>query len=117
MPESDRPLSSLIIAALLILGGIVTFGAGAGYLNDPDVSVVVAMLDVIAGLMLIVGGVCCIVGRPALWKIVFASLVAEIVAGIGMFTIAIVGGIVLIAISTLFIMWIHSTAIRNWFKV
>lgn len=117
MSESERPLSSLMMAALLIIGGLITFGSGAGYTDEPSVHIVVAMLDIIAGLMLVVGGVCCIIGRPALWKIVFASLVAEIIAGIGMMTVTIPGGVILIAISAAFIWWLHSVSIRRWFKV
>ncbi len=117
MPESDRPFQSIVMAVLLILGGLVSLGAGAGYMDDPDVSGFVAALDVIAGLLMIAGGIGCLIGRPLLWKVCLASLIVEAIAGIGMMTVTIFGGILLVLICAVFVWWLHTTAIRRWFGV
>lgn len=117
MPESERTLQSIVLAALLAIGGLISLVAGAGYMDDPDISEYVAALDIVAGVLLIVGGIGCLIGRPLFWKICLAALIVEIVAGVGMLTVTIVGGIVLIAISAVFIWWIHTRSIRKWFGV
>ncbi len=117
MPESDRPFTSIVLAVLLICGGLITLAAGAGYMGDSSVSEFVAALDIIAGLVLTVGGICCFIGKPLMWKVCLGSLIVEAIAGVGMMTVTIVGGIVLILICALFIWWIHTNAIRNWFEV
>ncbi len=116
--ESDRTISSVLMAVLLLLGGIVTLASGMGYLDDPDIHIAVAYFDVVAGILLLIGCVCQIIGeRPILWKICFASLVMSIVAGVGMFTVTIIGGAIIIAISAVMILWMHTTGNRRWFKI
>lgn len=118
MPESNRPFSSILLALLLIVGGLITLAAGAGYMGNESVSEYVASIDIVAGILLFVGGVCSLVGkRPALWKVVFASLAVEIIAGIAMMTVTVVGGILLVVISAVFLWWIHTSQIRKWFAV
>lgn len=117
MPESERPFQSIVLAVLLIIGGLVTLGAGAGYVDNPDVSGFVAALDMVAGVLLIIGGIGCLIGRPLMWKVCLASLIVEAIAGIGMMTVTIFGGILLILISAFFVWWIHTTVIRRWFGV
>lgn len=117
MPESDRPFQSIAMAALLIIGGLITLATGAGYMDNPDISEFVAALDVVGGLLLIVGGFCCLSGRQGLWKVCLAALIVEAIAAVGMMTVTIVGGIVLILICAFFIWWLHTRAIRKWFGV
>lgn len=117
MPESNRPFQSLVLAFLLAVGGLITLAAGAGYMENMDVSEYVASIDIIAGIILFVAGLGCLVGRPVLWKLCFASLIVEIVAGVAMMTVTIAGGILLVIISALFLWWIHTSAIRKWFGV
>lgn len=117
MPESNRPFQSLVLALLLVVGGLITLAAGAGYMGNEDVSEYVASIDIIAGIILFVAGLGCLVGRPVLWKLCFASLIVEIVAGVAMMTVTIAGGVLLVIISALFLWWIHTNAIRKWFGV
>lgn len=117
MTERQRPFQSIVLAVLLVVGGIVTLAAGAGYMDNADVSEYVASLDVVAGLLLVIGGICCLVGRPLTWKVCLASLIVELIAGIGMMTVSIAGGIILVAICLVFVWWIHTDAIRKWFGV
>lgn len=117
MPESGRPFQSIVMAILLIIGGLVTLGAGAGYVDNPDVSGFVAALDMVAGVLLIIGGIGCLVGRPLMWKVCLASLIVEAIAGIGMMTVTIAGGIILILICAFFVWRLHTAVIRRWFGV
>ncbi|MDO5862215.1 MAG: hypothetical protein Q4Q58_05440 [Thermoplasmata archaeon] len=117
MPESDRPFSSILMAVLLIVGGVITLAAGLGYMDSSDVSSIVAALDIVAGAAIIIGGICCLIGRPNLWKIVLGTVCVEAIAGIGMMTVTLVGGIVLILISAWFVWWLHTRSIRGWFGV
>lgn len=117
MPESNRPFQSIVLAVLLIIGGLITLAAGAGYMGNEDVSEYVASLDIVAGALLFIAGIGCFVGRPALWKLCLAALIVEIIAAIGMMTVTIPGGIVLIVICALFLWWIHTATIRKWFTV
>ncbi len=117
MPESKRPFQSIVLAVLLMIGGLITLGSGAGYVDNPDVSGFVAALDMVAGVLLIIGGIGCLIGRPLMWKVCLASLIVEAIAGIGMMTVTIAGGIILILICAFFVWWIHTTVIRRWFGV
>lgn len=117
MPESNRPFQSIVLALLLVIGGIITLAAGAGYMGNEDVSEYVASIDIIAGALLFVAGLGCFIGRPLFWKLCFAALVVEIVAGAAMLTVTVAGGIVLIAICAVSLWWIHTSAIRRWFTV
>lgn len=117
MPESDRPFASILLAVLLIAGGLVTLASGAGYMGDESVSEFVAALDVVAGLVLVVGGLCCFSGRPLMWKICLGAVIVEAIAGVGMMTVTVAGGIVLVALCALLVWWLHTRAIRGWFQV
>ncbi len=117
MPESERPFQSIAMAVLLIIGGLITLATGSGYMDNPDISEFVAALDIVGGLMLVIGGICCLSGRQGLWKVCLAALIVEMVAAVGMMTVTIVGGFFLIAICAFFIWWLHTTTIRRWFGV
>ncbi|MDO5852545.1 MAG: hypothetical protein Q4Q62_00470 [Thermoplasmata archaeon] len=117
MPESDRPFSSILMAVLLLVGGLITLAAGAGYMDNPDVMDFVAALDIIAGAALVIGGICCLIGKPNLWKITLGAVAVEAVAGICMMTVTVIGGIILVLICAVFVWWLHTSAIRRWFGV
>ncbi len=116
--ESDRTILSILMSIVLLLGGLVMLISGMGYMENPDVSQFVAALDVIGGLFQIVGGVCCVFGgRPILWKVTFASVVVEIIAGIGMMTLTLIGGVLLVLLGALMMFWLHTSSLRGFFKV
>lgn len=115
---ADRPLQSLILGVVMLIGGLITLASGAGYMGDSDVNEFVAALDVIAGLLFLVSAICIFIGgRQLFWKIVLASIVVMIIAAVGNMTITVVGGIVLIVICVLLIWWIHTPKIRRWLAV
>lgn len=117
MSESKRPLTSIALGVLVLIGGLVSISAGSTYLGSDDVSGITAWLLIIAGILMAIGGIGCFIGRrPVLWRILFASLCVEAVGGIAMAVDeTVVGGIVLIVICAVFIWVVHWTDIRRWF--
>ncbi len=117
MPTRQRTFSSLLLAFVLLVGGIITFVAGLGYMESEDVSVYIASIDVVAGLALILGMIFCLVGRRPMWRWTLATIVVEAVAGVAMLFVTLAGGIVLIVISALLIWWMFTSAITSWYQV
>lgn len=119
MSESERPFSSIALGAMVVIGALVSLSAGSTYLNDDGVSGITAGLLIIAGILMLMGGIGCFIGkRGMLWKILFASLIVEAIAGIAMAVdVTIVGGIVLVAICLLFTWIVNWSIIRDWFRV
>ncbi len=116
--ESDRTISSVLMSLLLLIGGVITLSSGVSYMGNPDISEIVAALDIVAGILLLVGCVCLIVGhRPILWKVTLSSLIVGAIAGIGMFTVSILSGVLIVVICAAMIFWLHTNAIRPFFRV
>lgn len=119
MSVQERPFTSIVLGAMVILGAIVSLSSGMTYLHDDDVSGITAGLLSVAGILMLIGGLGCFIGRRAvLWKILFSSLIVEAIAGAAMIVdLTIAGGALLIVICAIFIWIINWTTIRDWFGV
>lgn len=118
MSESKRPFMSIVLGVLVLIGGLISLSAGTTYLDDSDVSDITAWLLIFAGVLMVIGGIGCFIGRPLLWRVLLASLIVEAIAGIAMAAdVTIVGGVILIAICAVFVWIVYWADIRRWFGV
>ncbi len=115
MSERERPTRTIIVGLFLLIGSLIFIATGLTYLESPDVSDIIATMDVIAGIMMLAGCVCCFLGKG--WKVCFASFVVLIVAGVFMMGVTILGGIIIALIGAFLVYWLHTTVVRTWFRV
>lgn len=116
MSESGRSFGSPVLGVLLMLGGIITLASGAGYMDNDNVSEYVAAIVVVAGFVLMLGGVGCFVKGQLAWNLCLASLILEAIAGLAMMTVSILSGILIVLISMAFFRLIHGPVVTRWFS-
>lgn len=117
MSVQERPFTSIVLGTMVILGAVVSLSSGMTYLHDDGVSEITAGLLSIAGILMLIGGLGCFIGkRVVLWKILFSSLIVEAIAGAAMLVdVTMAGGALLIAICAIFAWIVNWTTIRDWF--